>query len=78
MSALLLLKETMSRQFFSDSVKQKQERYTKSTLPEKPCEHCQRPMAWRKSWAKNWENVKYCSDRCQAEAKQKRQKSKSS
>jgi hypothetical protein len=21
-------------------------------------------MEWRKSWAKNWESVKFCSDRC--------------
>jgi hypothetical protein len=21
-------------------------------------------MEWRKSWAKNWDSVKYCSDRC--------------
>jgi hypothetical protein len=37
-------------------------------LPEKPCLHCGRPMAWRKRWAKTWESVRYCSDRCRAEA----------
>jgi Uncharacterized protein conserved in bacteria len=21
-------------------------------------------MSWRKSWAKNWDQVKYCSDAC--------------
>jgi hypothetical protein len=21
-------------------------------------------MSWRKSWAKNWDSVLYCSDRC--------------
>ncbi|MDT7849826.1 DUF2256 domain-containing protein [Methylophilus sp. VKM B-3414] len=21
-------------------------------------------MTWRKAWAKNWEKVKYCSERC--------------
>jgi hypothetical protein len=21
-------------------------------------------MVWRKAWAKNWESVRYCSDRC--------------
>jgi hypothetical protein len=21
-------------------------------------------MTWRKAWAKNWEQVKYCSDAC--------------
>jgi nucleoid-associated protein YgaU len=23
-------------------------------------------MEWRKSWAKNWDEVKYCSDRCRS------------
>jgi len=50
----------------------KKARYTKSTLPEKTCEHCHRPMTWRKAWAKNWDAVKYCSERCRAEAKHKR------
>ncbi|MFM7127916.1 MAG: DUF2256 domain-containing protein [bacterium] len=36
----------------------------KSQLPEKKCKVCQRRMVWRKSWAKNWAEVKYCSDRC--------------
>ena len=30
----------------------------------KVCAACGRTMEWRKSWAKNWEAVKYCSDRC--------------
>jgi hypothetical protein len=30
----------------------------------KACAACGRTMAWRKSWAKNWESVKFCSDRC--------------
>ncbi|MBC8128893.1 MAG: DUF2256 domain-containing protein [Rhizobiaceae bacterium] len=41
----------------------------KSDLPEKPCVHCGRPMVWRKKWEKTWQDVKYCSDRCRAEAK---------
>jgi hypothetical protein len=36
----------------------------KSFLPSKICEHCQREMTWRKSWAKNWESIKYCSQAC--------------
>jgi len=23
-------------------------------------------MTWRKSWAKNWDEVKYCSDACRS------------
>ncbi len=36
----------------------------KSDLPEKICPVCQRPFTWRKKWAKVWENVIYCSERC--------------
>ena len=39
-------------------------RVTKSTLPEKPCQTCGRPFAWRKKWERVWDEVKYCSDRC--------------
>ncbi|MFZ9548428.1 MAG: DUF2256 domain-containing protein [Burkholderiaceae bacterium] len=39
-------------------------RGNKSFLPSKPCTVCGREMTWRKSWAKNWESVKYCSDAC--------------
>jgi hypothetical protein len=33
----------------------------------KTCAACGRTMEWRKSWAKNWEQVKYCSDRCRGQ-----------
>jgi len=36
----------------------------KQNLPEKICVVCGRPFAWRKKWADDWENVKYCSKRC--------------
>ncbi|WP_372828660.1 DUF2256 domain-containing protein [Polaromonas sp.] len=38
----------------------------KASLPGKPCVACGREMTWRKSWAKNWNEVKYCSDACRA------------
>jgi len=25
---------------------------------------CKRPFSWRKKWERDWENVKYCSERC--------------
>jgi hypothetical protein len=28
------------------------------------CASCGRTMEWRKGWAKNWDEVKYCSDKC--------------
>jgi hypothetical protein len=37
---------------------------SKSDLPAKPCAHCARPFTWRKKWARDWDNVKYCSERC--------------
>lgn len=36
----------------------------KADLPEKICASCGLPFAWRKKWEKNWDEVKYCSDRC--------------
>jgi hypothetical protein len=36
----------------------------KSDLPTKICAACGRPMVWRRRWAKVWDDVKYCSDRC--------------
>ncbi|MFM9836432.1 MAG: DUF2256 domain-containing protein [Methylophilaceae bacterium] len=36
----------------------------KSNLPIKLCSQCGREMVWRKSWAKNWLQVKYCSAAC--------------
>ena len=36
----------------------------KSDLPIKICLVCKRPFTWRKKWERNWNNVKYCSERC--------------
>ena len=36
----------------------------KRALPSKPCRQCGREMTWRKAWAKNWDEVAYCSDAC--------------
>lgn len=38
----------------------------KSFLPSKTCLVCGKEMTWRKSWAKNWDEVKYCSDACRS------------
>ncbi len=38
----------------------------KGNLPEKICIACARPFAWRKKWARDWEQVKFCSDKCRA------------
>lgn len=36
----------------------------KSDLPTKTCPVCDRPFTWRKKWAKHWDEVVYCSERC--------------
>lgn len=38
----------------------------KADLPTKLCRACGRPFAWRRKWARDWERVLYCSDRCRA------------
>lgn len=41
----------------------------KTALPSKPCTVCGRPMSWRRAWAKNWAEVKVCSDACRRKRK---------
>ena len=33
---------------------------------EKTCASCGRRIEWRSAWAKNWNEVRYCSDACRA------------
>ena len=35
-----------------------------TAVPSKNCASCGRTMTWRRSWAKNWDEVRYCSDAC--------------
>ncbi|MEO1201002.1 MAG: DUF2256 domain-containing protein [Pseudomonadota bacterium] len=37
---------------------------SKSDLPQKTCVTCGRPFAWRKKWARDWDQVRHCSERC--------------
>ena len=39
-------------------------RGNKAALPSKPCAACGRAMSWRQRWARNWDEVKFCSDAC--------------
>lgn len=48
--------------------------HKKPNLPQKICVQCERPFSWRKKWARDWEQVKYCSERCRRTAKQQKQK----
>ncbi|MFC3809126.1 DUF2256 domain-containing protein [Lacihabitans lacunae] len=45
-------------------LKSKMKRVLKANLPEKTCPVCGLKFSWRKKWEKNWEEVKYCSERC--------------
>ena len=39
-------------------------------MPEsKVCESCGREIEYRKKWARDWENVKFCSDECRSNKK---------
>ncbi|MCE5394459.1 MAG: DUF2256 domain-containing protein [Acidithiobacillus sp.] len=46
-------------------------------MPCKVCAQCGRPMTWRRSWARCWEEVRYCSHACQKQAAAERRKSRS-
>jgi hypothetical protein len=48
----------------SDAKSGKSARVSKANLPQKTCAACSRPFTWRKKWARDWDQVKYCSDRC--------------
>ncbi|WP_278353022.1 DUF2256 domain-containing protein [Chryseobacterium gleum] len=37
--------------------------------PSKICEVCRLPFNWRKKWKKNWDEIKYCSERCRKNKK---------
>lgn len=36
----------------------------KIDLPVKTCVTCALPFTWRKKWARCWDEVRYCSERC--------------
>lgn len=36
----------------------------KSELPAKRCAHCSLMFTWRKKWERDWNEVKFCSERC--------------
>lgn len=44
-----------------------EKRMRKGALPTKLCVTCQRSFTWRRKWARDWEQVRYCSERCRRE-----------
>ena len=41
----------------------------KRDLPAKDCAACGLPFSWRKKWERDWDAVRYCSDRCRKAGK---------
>ena len=37
---------------------------TKNGHPPRTCEGCGLQFEWRRKWARDWENVRWCSERC--------------
>jgi hypothetical protein len=59
------LRAYLTNNLIGKSVKQMMAKMIlKADLPVKTCIACMRPFTWRRKWKKNWENVKYCSNRC--------------
>jgi hypothetical protein len=36
----------------------------KAERPKKSCARCGREITWRAKWARNWDQIKFCSDAC--------------
>jgi hypothetical protein len=39
---------------------------TKNGFAPKVCVACGLEFEWRKKWQRDWENVKYCSEKCKS------------
>ncbi|MCX6515221.1 MAG: DUF2256 domain-containing protein [Actinobacteria bacterium] len=45
------------------------ESQTKNGFAPRICVTCGKPFEWRKKWARDWEKVLYCSQRCSRKLK---------
>ena len=79
MNSKIIQKINLNKDYLEDEYdlldipqEKKKKKYTKSNLPVKVCESCNRPYNWRKKWEKCWDEVKFCSDRCRNLAKNER------
>jgi len=43
----------------------------KGDLPTKTCPACGLDFTWRKKWARDWENIRFCSERCKRNGQKK-------
>jgi hypothetical protein len=49
----------------TDSARAMRERSIPGGAPaDKPCATCGRPFAWRSAWARNWDQIRHCSEAC--------------
>ncbi|MGA0869610.1 MAG: DUF2256 domain-containing protein [Planctomycetota bacterium] len=48
-----------------------------SDRPTRICATCGRPFAWRRRWARCWDEVRHCSERCRREARRQRRNAES-
>jgi len=46
--------------------RQREPRDSEGGRADKVCRSCGRRIEWRAAWAKNWDDVAYCSDACRA------------
>jgi len=53
-----------SRALAADRKEEQGMAHIKPNLPKKICASCARSYAWRKKWARDWEHVRFCSERC--------------
>ena len=53
------------RQSANSVLNMSREAQTKNGFAPRICVTCGKPFEWRKKWARDWEKVLYCSQRCQ-------------
>ncbi len=56
---------------FSATIRMKMKK--KTDLPSKSCACCGLPFVWRKKWERDWDQVKFCSERCRRSASKARE-----
>ncbi|MDJ0868651.1 MAG: DUF3253 domain-containing protein [Myxococcota bacterium] len=44
----------------------------RTALPEKTCAACGRRIVWRRRWARSWQAVRYCGERCRRSRRARR------
>jgi hypothetical protein len=56
--------QRLGQEGVSDARQARSFKGNKASLPTKRCVGCGRPMSWRKRWARDWNDVKFCSSAC--------------